>query len=94
MRTAYRYASLLLALSLLLTPPIALAKQKPASQSGQSRVEATQKADKGGMTARQAAAQAQARHGGKVLKVSRNKGGYKVRLLQDSGRVITVQVKE
>jgi CHASE3 domain sensor protein len=44
------------------------------------------------MTTQQAAAQAKSIHGGKVLKVTRGKGGYKVKLLQDSGRVVIVKV--
>ena len=46
----------------------------------------------GGLTAKEAAAQAKARYGGKVLKVTPAGKGYKVRLLQDSGRVITVKI--
>ncbi|MBT4523269.1 MAG: hypothetical protein HOC23_24975 [Halieaceae bacterium] len=46
------------------------------------------------MTAQQAAAKARALRGGKVLKVSRKGKGYAVRLLQDSGRVVTVIIKE
>lgn len=45
------------------------------------------------LTARQAAAQAQAQYGGKVLKVRRQGNGYKVRLLLQSGRVITVTIR-
>ena len=45
------------------------------------------------LTARQAAAQARAQYGGKVLKVRRQGNGYTVRLLQDSGRVITVTIR-
>ena len=62
-------------------PQQALAQQgKPAAQQA-------------GLTPREAAARAQAQHGGRVLSVSRKGGGYQVKLLLDSGRVITVPVK-
>lgn len=48
--------------------------------------------ERGGLTPQQAAAKARAAHGGKVLKVERKGRGYRVRLLLDSGRVITVSV--
>jgi len=41
----------------------------------------------------QAAARAKARHGGKVLKVTPVGRGYRVKLLTNSGRVITVRIK-
>ena len=47
-----------------------------------------------GLTAQEAAAKARARYGGKVLKVTRKGDGYQVRLLQDSGRVVTVTIRE
>ncbi len=47
-----------------------------------------------GLTAREAAAKARARYGGKVLKVTRKGDGYQVRLLQESGRVVTVTIRE
>lgn len=46
-----------------------------------------------GLTAQQAAAQARARYGGKVLRVTPQNHGYRVRLLLDSGRVITVTIR-
>jgi starvation-inducible outer membrane lipoprotein len=46
------------------------------------------------LTAAQAAAKAKARHGGKVLKVTPKGRGYKVKLLTDSGRVLTVMIKD
>ncbi|MFU8765674.1 MAG: PepSY domain-containing protein [Haliea sp.] len=46
-----------------------------------------------GLTPREAAARAQAQHGGRVLSVSREGEVYRVKLLLDSGRVITVTVK-
>jgi hypothetical protein len=45
------------------------------------------------LSASEAAAKARALYGGKVLKVSKHGNGYKVKLLQDSGRVITVTIK-
>ena len=45
------------------------------------------------MTAREAAAQAKAQYGGKVLRVRKQGNVYKVRLLQKSGRVITVTIR-
>ena len=53
-----------------------------------------EKQQQGGMTSREAADKARAQHGGKVLKVTRKGKGYRVKLLQDSGRVITVTVKD
>ena len=47
-----------------------------------------------GLTAQEAAAKARARYGGKVLKVTRKGDGYQVRLLQASGRVVTVTIRE
>jgi starvation-inducible outer membrane lipoprotein len=46
------------------------------------------------LTAQEAAARVQARYGGKVLKVTRTSEGYRVKLLLDSGKVITVTIKE
>lgn len=64
-----------------LLPQHALAQQdKPAVQQA-------------GLTPREAAARAQAQHGGRVLSVSRKGQVYRVKLLLDSGRVITVTVK-
>lgn len=50
-------------------------------------------ADSSQMTAREAAAQARAQYGGKVLRVRKQGNVYKVRLLQKSGRVITVTIR-
>ncbi|MFT4614144.1 MAG: starvation-inducible outer membrane lipoprotein [Bacteroidia bacterium] len=47
----------------------------------------------GGLTAKQAAARAKAQYGGKVLKVTRQGKDYRVRLLQKSGRVLTVVIR-
>ena len=41
-----------------------------------------------------AAARAQQIHGGQPLAVVRFKGGYRVRLLLDSGRVTTVEIRD
>ncbi|MEQ8803698.1 PepSY domain-containing protein [Haliea sp.] len=65
----------------LVASQLALAQQgKPAAQQG-------------GLTPREAAARAQAKHGGRVLAVSRKGEVYRVKLLLDSGRVITVTIK-
>ena len=64
------------------------------AQKGQQQGQRGQSQQEEGMSPRQAAAQAQSRHGGKVLKVSREGRGYRVRLLLDNGRVITVSVKD
>ena len=45
------------------------------------------------LTASEAAAKAQSQYGGKVLKVRRSGDNFKVRLLQNSGRVITVTIR-
>ena len=45
------------------------------------------------LTAREAARRAQAQYGGRVLKVTRQGNNYRVRLLQDSGRVLTVTIR-
>lgn len=47
-----------------------------------------------GLTAQQAASRAKAKHGGKVLKVTRQGQGYQVKLLLDSGKVTTVRVQD
>ena len=60
----------------------------------QSQKNQPSKNEKIGMTAKQAAAQAKSDHGGKVLKVTRDREGYKVKLLQDSGRVVIVKVSQ
>lgn len=62
-----------------------------------SQVQAKQPTEKGqnarSLSAAQAATKAKARHGGKVLKVTPKGRGYKVKLLTDSGRVLTVMIK-
>jgi uncharacterized membrane protein YkoI len=87
--------ALLLALGFctLLGAGDALAQRQGGEHGGQARGE-QQRSDRAQpqRSARDAAAIAQARHGGKVLKVTRQGNGYRVRLLQDDGRVITVTV--
>jgi len=46
------------------------------------------------LTASEAAARAKAQHGGKVLKVTPSGKGYRVKMLKDSGRVVTVMIKD
>ena len=46
-----------------------------------------------GITAQEAARKAKSQYGGKVLKVSRAGNGYKVKLLLQSGRVMTVTIR-
>lgn len=46
------------------------------------------------LTAAQAARRARAKHGGKVLKVSPQGKAYRVKLLTDSGRVMSVLIKD
>lgn len=46
------------------------------------------------LSTREAAARARARHGGEVLNVTRGGQGYRVRLLMDNGRVITVSIED
>jgi hypothetical protein len=46
------------------------------------------------MSPQQAADKARKKHGGKVLKVTRKGNGYRVKLLKDSGHVVTVTVKD
>jgi uncharacterized membrane protein YkoI len=93
MHTGTRLAGLFLVLALLLPGASVWAGKKPDHHKGKPQ-QSEQQTKKSGKSPREAAARAQAEHGGKVLKVSPDKGGYKVRLLQDSGRVITVKVKD
>jgi uncharacterized membrane protein YkoI len=65
------------------------AREKKSEAQGQQQIHEHQK-----LTASEAAAKARAKHGGKVLKVSPKGRGYRVKLLTDSGRVITVTVKD
>ncbi|WP_157976717.1 hypothetical protein [Parahaliea mediterranea] len=79
---------LILAALALTTPALSEARQ---GQRDERRPQAQQEAR---LSPQQAAARAQASHGGKVLKVTRQGKGYRVRLLLDSGRVVTVTVKD
>ena len=84
---------LILRLCYALLITLALSVLLPATDSyAQSQKNQPLKNQQADMTEQQAAAQAKASHGGKVLKVTRDKKGYKVKLLQESGRVITVRV--
>jgi len=80
-----RIPALLLAAGLACTLPAAAAHAQ--KQRGDTRQEQS------GLSAREAAAIAQRQHGGKVLKVQRQGQIYRVRLLLDNGRVITVSIK-
>ena len=73
---------LLLSGLVCLTLPVSEAQAKQPNAKSQSSISPAQ-----------AAAKAKARHGGKVLKVTREGRGYRVKLLTDSGRVITVNIK-
>jgi len=64
-----------------LPAPEVQARKPGASQQGRD------------LTPQQAAAKARAMHGGTVLKVTRKNGAYLVRLLLDSGRVVTVRIE-
>lgn len=87
-------------LSLGLATPASVAQPGHRHEQGGNRDDRDQTPNNGGqrdrnqpqMSAQEAAAQAQARHGGRVLKVSPHGKGYSVRLLLDDGRVITVSV--
>ncbi|MEQ9463645.1 MAG: hypothetical protein RJQ10_08290 [Haliea sp.] len=72
---------------LLAAGPGLVAPQHALAQQGKAA------AQKSSLTPREAAARAQAQHGGRVLSVSRKGDAYRVKLLLDSGRVITVTVK-
>lgn len=65
-----------------LTLPVMHAQAKQPNAKSQSS-----------MSPAQAAAKAKARHGGKVLKVTPKGRGYRVKLLTNAGRVITVNIK-
>lgn len=59
-----------------------------------SAQQAGEKHQKASMTPQQAAKKARAKHGGKVLKVSRKGNAYRVKLLKESGRVVTVTIRD
>jgi uncharacterized membrane protein YkoI len=74
--------------------PVAEVQAKPPEEQHQARENKNRKQEQHVLTASEAAAKARARHGGKVLKVSPKAGGYRVKLLTDSGRVLTVTIKD
>jgi starvation-inducible outer membrane lipoprotein len=81
------FCALLLTSTLCLTVPAVHAKQpKQAQQQPQQSQQS--------LTAAQAAAKAKAQHGGTVLKVTPKGQGFRVKLLTDSGRVMTVMIKD
>lgn len=82
--SATTLSRLLLASVLAATMPVATVQAKPPPAAEQKQR----------MSAQEAASRARAQHGGKVLKVSRDKDGYRVKLLLDSGRVITVNIRD
>ncbi len=86
----------LLALTLLLglVAPLHNAMARPDYQKQFDRMEYRVQEQRKGLTAREAAARAKAMYGGKVLKVKRvGENAFRVRLLQDSGRVINVVIR-
>jgi hypothetical protein len=92
MLTTYRYLSnktLCVSLLGLLCAVVPIseadARQPPAKDRQQQQQT---------LTAAEAAARAKAQHGGKVLKVSPQGKAFRVKLLTDSGRVITVTIKD
>ena len=85
-------ALLLVGMLCVVLPVAAVQAKQPREQGAHPKQERNQVEKT--FTAAQAAARAQARHGGKVLKVTPKGKGYKVKLLSDSGRVLTVTVKD
>ncbi len=83
----YRILATSLTVLLLAAGQGLIAPQHALAQQGRGA------AQQEGLTPREAAARAQAQHGGRVLSVSRQGGAYRVKLLLESGRVITVTVK-
>ncbi len=81
------YCALLLTTALCLMVPAAHAKQP---KQVQHQPQQTQQS----LTAAQAAAKAKTQHGGTVLKVTPKGQGFRVKLLTDSGRVMTVIIKD
>lgn len=78
---------LLLACTLCLA--VAEVQAKKSKQTKQQSQQ-TQQA----LTAAEASAKAKTRHGGTVLKVTPKGQGFRVKLLTDSGRVMTVTIKD
>ena len=86
-----RHPARLLCILLLAGLALSVVPVEPVhAQQGQG----AQKQKQSSLTAQEAAAKARARYGGKVLKVTRKGDGYQVRLLQESGRVVTVTIRE
>lgn len=75
-----------LALVCLLVAPL-------TAPDAEARPRAVAEEKKKQLTAREAARRAQAQYGGRVLKVTRQGNNFRVRLLQDSGRVLTVTIR-
>jgi hypothetical protein len=66
-------------------------KEQRSGEQGPGKRESTAPAR---MSAGEAAAIARSRYGGKVLKVTPQGNAYRIRLLQESGRVITVTIRD
>ena len=88
------FCALLLTSALCLAVPAVHAKQPKQGQGQQQEQQQEQQQTQQSLTAAQAAAKAKARHGGTVLKVAPKGQGFRVKLLTDSGRVMTVMVKD
>ena len=87
-----RHPARLLCILLLAGLALSVAPVAPAQAQQGQQGQGAQK--QSGLTAQEAAAKARARYGGKVLKVTRKGDGFQVRLLQESGRVVTVTIRE
>ncbi len=74
--------------------PVVEVQAKPPNEQHQANENKSRKQEQHALTASEAAAKARARHGGKVLKVTPKGKGYRVKLLTDSGRVLTVTIKD
>lgn len=85
-----RFAAHLLGTAMLLC--LFVAPLTATDAEARSRTVAEQKQKQ--LTAREAARRAKAQYGGRVLKVTRKGKSYRVRLLQDSGRVLTVTIRD
>lgn len=68
-------------------------KQQPKADRDQKQQSKADRAQQHTITAAQAAERAKAQYGGEVLKVTPSGKGYKVRLLTESGRVLTVAIQ-
>lgn len=97
MRRPFSYKSccalLLIGMLCAVLPVAAVQAKQPGREQGAHPKQERNQVQKT-LTAAQAAARAQAKHGGKVLKVTPVGKGFKVKLLSDSGRVRTVTVKD